>query len=475
MLFVSLSSRPTPIDNLPGGKRLRWWLLLCLVSGLALGFRYYYVVHAEVLQPVYEANVRADAVDYYNYARNLVDHGVFSKAPLGTSPLVGDSYRDPGYPVFLAGWMEIFRQWNNWYAAVILSQAALGTATVMLLLRLGYQWMPLRWLAAAGVAMAVWPHSISIDSYLLTETLFGFLCALGLFLFGVALDRRSTSWVMASAAGFSLAALTNAIMLPFAPLLGLYVLIRRQMSRTMVFCFVAAALMLTTPWLIRNATLPSTPSAEFSSSGRAVMNFVQGSWPNYFAAYQAAHDPDLTIPGDTSAAATMAAINREIAAMRAHPLTGLATIWMRMAQHPAEYFRWYLSKPALLWDWNIRMGQGDIYVYPTRQSPFATNPVYRIVAAICQAANFAVFVLMLVGCVLAVRQAQPTLTAAALLLILVTLVYSVLAAEPRYSIPFRGPEIMMAMFALYRISSFVAEFRKMNEDARQNMTKNVTK
>jgi len=84
-------------------------------------------------------------------------------------------------------------------------------------------------------------------------------------------------------------------------------------------------------------------------------------------------------------------------------------------------------------------------------------------------------VLMLVGCVLAVRQAQPTLTAAALLLILVTLVYSVLAAEPRYSIPFRGPEIMMAMFALYRISSFVAEFRKMNEDARQNMTKNVTK
>lgn len=463
MPFASLSSPPTPIDNLPRGKRLCWWLLLCLVGGLALGFRYYYVVHAEVLQPVYEANVRADAVDYYNYARNLVDHGVFSKAPLGTSPLVGDSYRDPGYPVFLAGWMEIFRQWDNWYAAVILSQAVLGTATVMLLLQLGYHWMPLRWLVAAGVAMAVWPHSVSIDSYLLTETLFGFLCALSLFLFGIALDRRSTSWAIASGAGFSLAALTNAILLPFAPLLGLYVLIRKQMSRAMVFCFVAAALMPIMPWLIRNATLPSTPSAEFSSSGRAAMNLVQGSWPNYFSAYQAAHAPDLAIPGDTSAAATMVVINHEIAAVRARPLTGLTMIWQRMAKHPAEYFRWYFSKPALLWDWDIRMGQGDIYVYPTRQSPFATNPIYRIVAAICQTANFAVFVLMLVGCgraLLVVRQAPPTLAAAALLLIWVTLVYSALAAEPRYSIPFRGPEIMMAMFALYRIGGFIAGFQK---------------
>jgi 4-amino-4-deoxy-L-arabinose transferase-like glycosyltransferase len=438
----------------------RWWLLLWLVGSLAFGFRYYYVLHAEVLQPVNEANVRADAVDYYNYARNLVDHGVFSKASPGTTPLIGDSYRDPGYPIFLAGWMKIFSQWGSWYAAVVLSQALLGAMTVVLMLLVGRHWMPTGWLVAAGVLMAVWPHNISMASYLLTETLFGFLCALSLFLLGIAHDRRSPGWAIAGGAGFSLAALTNAILLPFAPLLGLYMLIRRHMSRTMIACFTATALALVAPWLIRNAMLPSTES---SSSGRALTNLVQGSWPIYFDAYQAASNPHLAArPEGALAAATITTINREVAVIEARPMTGLAMIWQRLTSHPGEYLCWYLSKPTLLWGWDIRMGQGDIYVYPTRHSPFNTNAAYMAVAAIAHIVNPLLFILMLVGCALALlpaQQAPSTLTATSLLLIFVTLVYSTLAAEPRYSVPFRGPEIMVATFALCRISARFAQLR----------------
>lgn len=424
-------------------ERWQWWLLLFFTGIFAFGFRLYYVTHAQVLQPVNLPNVRGDAVDYYSYARNLTQHGVFSKAPEGATPLVADSYRDPGYPLFLAGWMKIFEQWDSWYAAVLLSQSLLGALTVVLVLCLGRRWMPTPWLAAAGLLMTVWPHSVAMSSYLLSETLFGFLAALSLFLLRIALDRCSILWAAAGAFGFSLAALTNAVLLPCAPLLPLYLLVRRQLSLTMFASMVVVAFALVAPWAIRNASLP--PSDSFSSSsGRALINLVQGSWPSMHSAYQAAmrHDPNGIM--------IMRVINQEIATIQAHPTVGLARIGRRMASHPGEYIRWYLSKPALLWGWNIRIGQGDVYVYPTRNSPFQTNPAYHTTAAICHAINPWLFVLAIAGCLLALLprlQAPPSLVVTALMLLFVTAIYSVLQAEPRYSIPFRGLEILLAMFA----------------------------
>ena len=117
--FLATKSMTTLINH----RSWQWRFLVLFIGLFAFGFRYYYVIHAEVFQPVYQPNVRADAVEYYAYARNLTQHGVFSKALPGTFPLTRDSYRDPGYPFFLAGWMKVFTQWDNWYAAVLLSQA----------------------------------------------------------------------------------------------------------------------------------------------------------------------------------------------------------------------------------------------------------------------------------------------------------------------------------------------------------------
>ena len=99
------------------------------------------------------------------------------------------------------------------------------------------------------------------------------------------------------------------------------------------------------------------------------------------------------------------------------------------------------------------MGEGDIYVYPTGNSPFEFSPAYRVVAALCRSLNPWIFVTAIAGCLLALlrrQQAHPDISATALMLTFVTLVYSLLQAEPRYSTPFRGLEIMLAMFALYR-------------------------
>ncbi|WP_460875311.1 ArnT family glycosyltransferase [Rhodanobacter koreensis] len=442
-----------PTTDLACRQSWQWRFLILFIGLLALGFRYYYVTHAEVFQPVNQPNVRADAVEYYAYARNLVRHGVFSKAPEGVAPLVGDSYRDPGYPVFLAGWMKLFSQWDSWYAAVLLAQAVLGALTVVFMLCLGRRWMPMRWLAVAGVLMTVWPHSVAMCSYLLSETLFGFLLALGLLLLGMALERRSVGWAAASGIALSLAALTNAILLPLAFLLAVYLCVRRQMSISMSAGLIIAALLMIAPWAIRNSLLPANDA---TSSGRALTNLVQGSWPGYHGAYQAAmkHDPDGII--------VMAAIDREIATIEPHPLAGLDLIGRRVAEDPGHYIRWYLSKPALLWEWDIRMGQGDVYVYPTRNSPFKVSPIYRAVGAISHSLNPWLFALAMIGGVLALmprHKIQPSIAATALTLALVTVVYSVLQAEPRYAIPFRGAEIMLAVFVACRGIHAITQLR----------------
>lgn len=431
-------------------QRWLWWVLLLFVGVLAFGVRYYYVLHAEVQQP------RGDAIAYVAYARNLVQHGVFTMSLQGV-PLAGDSFRDPGYPVFLAFWMRFLTQWDTWYAAVLLSQVVLSALTVVTVLSLGRRWMPMRWLVGAGVLMAVWPHSISMSGYLLSETLLGFLCAVGLLCLGMAIHRRSVLWAIVSGIVLSLAGLTNAVMLPFAALVGLYLLIRRQIGMAMFAGLVIAALTTIAPWSIRNAMLPTVGP---SSTSRALLNLVQGSWPDMHAAYQAKanNEPD--------ASTLLAPINEESALVEADPVAGLAHMGRRMVAHPGMYIRWYLEKPYLLWDWSIRVGQGDIYVFPTRNSPFETNTAYRLIAAMCRALNLWLFVLAIGGCLVGLvprRQDAPGVTATALMLLFVTLVYSALQAEPRYSVAFRGLEIVLSTFATFRISQWIGHKRKLSK------------
>lgn len=139
-----------------------WWLLaLALVFLFALALRGYYLTTAMVYEPI-----RGDAVQYHAYAWNLLHHGVFSMAAPGSAQVLGDSFRDPGYPAFLALGMGLFGEFDAWYPAVLLAQGLLGALTVVLLMLAARGWLADRWLVGAGVLMAVWPHSITITSFL---------------------------------------------------------------------------------------------------------------------------------------------------------------------------------------------------------------------------------------------------------------------------------------------------------------------
>jgi 4-amino-4-deoxy-L-arabinose transferase-like glycosyltransferase len=443
------------------GSRWFWPLALFTITLFALGLRWYYVSTALVLNPI-----RGDAIQYFAYAWNLVHHGVFSLSTPGATVIAADNYRDPGYPLFLGAWMKVFENGDSWYAVVLLCQALLGALTVTLTMQLGRLWLSAGWAAGAGLLMVIWPHSIAINGYLLTETLFGFLCALGMLLCARACQRASVSMGVTAGLVFGAAALTNAILLPFGILLAAFLAWRKLATRKICVALAAGTLLLPGAWAIRNAQLPAQSSGN-SSLNRALGNFAFGTEPDFHAAYRDAVFGDGSTKAEASA--TLHAINDEEALMTASPSKGIKIILQRFGEHPWRYARWYLlEKPRELWGWDIEVGQGDIYTYPTRRSPFQTHPTWIAVEVICQAINPLLLLLMLASLYFAWRAApkpaamvtsfqRTALTMVICLPAFATLIYCSLQAEPRYSIPFRPFEMLLAITTLAGISQWWRE------------------
>jgi 4-amino-4-deoxy-L-arabinose transferase-like glycosyltransferase len=424
----------------PSGMRStpnRTAIVIALLGGLlAFGLRWYYVVHAQVLQPLDDVNVRADAVDYYRYAWNMVHHSTFSNDVPGGADIRANSFRDPGYATLLAIWMKATSNYSGWYGAVLITQALLGGLTVTFLLLAVRRRASIATLSTAAILMAVWPHNVAMTSFVLSENLLSFLCASLLLCLSNASHSPSTGRYVTAGLIAGMAALTNAVMIPFGIAFAMAGQWKRIATRRHALAFAVASLLLPSLWAVRSVNLPTNKT----SSQRAAMNLVQGSWPTYHAAYQ------LAMTGDEDGERTIEAMSSEIGAFQQGIGTGLSTMWARMSKHPLTYLAWYLEKPALLWSWDIRIGQGDIYVYPTRDSPFRSIRLWKAVEAACYLANPLVLILALIGAFEALlrRTAGTVELGMATMAVLVTIVYSVLQSEPRYSVPFRGVEIILA-------------------------------
>jgi len=399
----------------------------------AFMLRYAYVRTAVVDDPL-----RGDAWQYFCYAWNLLNHGTFSLArPL--SPVVTpDSFRDPGYPAFLAGLMALRGTGPAVYDAILFTQCVLGTATVGLCMSLARRYRGMAAAVATGVLLAFWPHLVGFAGYVLSETLLGFLIALALWLLDTSLRRRSIPLAAMAGLAFSAAALTNAVVLPMAPLLCALMLWKDVPRRRLWLALLLACALPPAAWTVRNAMLPPTTGA----SARASINLVQGAWPEY---HQAAFDAIQR--GDPQAQATMAAIDQESRAMQAGWTEGLPLLWRRLSADPWRYAGWYASKPALLWGWNVAVGQGDIYVFPTAHSLFEDSPVLHAWEGICYVLNPWIALLALIGTLDALlsRNRPLALRWMAAVGILATLTFTLLQAEPRYAVPYRGIEILLAV------------------------------
>ena len=412
------------------GVRSRFWLWAGAVVLLAFLIREYFVLAAIV-----EIPIRGDIREYVLYAWNLVHHGVFSMtAPQDIAPSP-DAYRSPGFPWLLALCMWLRPEGDGWYSLALQMQVLLGTATVWFTLLLARRWLRQGWALLAGVMIAVWPHHIAATGALLSEVAFGCALIAGLYCFAKALELERIGWLALAALVFGAAYLVNPLIALFPPLLAW--LLWRAQGRRSSLLFLAIFLIPVLGLGLRNASIDSLQNPH--RMGRVAMNFVQGSWPQYHEAWKAQSLP--TIHG----------ISDEMALLDKNPCAGLSRVATRMAAAPGDYAAWYLwRKPMLLWDWEIRIGNGGPYVLDVRHSPLDTNALLRACSIILETLNPLLTLLALGGIAWLLMygwRRGPQMPAAAIatayLALYLTLIHTALQAEPRYANAYRAIEVLL--------------------------------
>lgn len=341
---------------------------------LAVFVRLYFVAVAQI-----EAPIRGDIIEYVNYAQSLLEHQTFSRDRVAGAP-APDSFRSPGYPVFLAIAMLLGQQ--QWYAWALGMQIALAGISVLLTLLLARQLVSRGWAIACALLAAVWPHHIVATATLLSEVLFGTVLLGALYVAIRASTARHTGAMTCAGVLFGIASLVNPVALLLPVVLGGVRLLRGQ--RQVGIALLVAGMLLPLAWAGRNAlVVPET-----DVPGRLAMNFVQGSWPQYHRA----HNTRLRHPVSQQ---IITAIDAEIVQLHASPMLGLQSMATRMAMDPGYHIAWYLwHKPYLLWAWDIRIGIGDIYYHRIAHSPLETHPLLAPIKRALRWLNPVFFALM---------------------------------------------------------------------------------
>lgn len=402
-------------------ERGRFLAYSTIIVVLALLVREYYVLVSQVVNPY-----GGDPREYITYAQNLM-HGVFSKSASSPTP---DAYRTPGYPAFLM----LSMLWEgDWYPRLLQMQVVLGTLTVVGVIGLARQWLAPGWALLAGVLMALWPHHIAATSEVLSEVLFGFVLVAALWLTALALDRRSMALSVGAGAAYGVAYLVNPIIALF-PLVVVAVFWRERLVKHGV-ALALVAMLGVIGWSARSAHIGA------NGSERAYINLVQGSWPLYQLAY-------VSRNADPEPARIIQAIGEESTLLVADHAAGFRAMRERIAREPITYARWYLGKPFLLWDWDIRIGEGDVYVHPVHKSPLQTHPMLRAVTSVLKAANPWIFAVSLTFALYAAWRAPPTVRLVALAFLYVTAIHTLLQAEPRYAVAYRPLQMLLIAAAL---------------------------
>ncbi len=457
------SAGPEEKNKTPLSKYI-FLLALFVPTVLAFALRTTYIKETVIVNPIC-----ADARQYVIYAVNLINHGTFSQEYLVENPQP-DSFRSPGYPAFIS--IILLLSGNRYYQAVLTSQAFLSSLMVLLTFLLGASFLP-SWAAmTAACAVACSPHLVSSASYILTETLFGFVLLLALFTFRCALCKNN-AWIF-SLAGvlFGYAYLVNeaSLFLPWVltitavylqvPLksgLGLKKFFSVPIVKGSVVLLIVFSVFFVS-WSVRNYI--NVPPGPRSGKQRALNTLTHGTYPGFiykdprFKYFPYREDPEQP--------------------EYSRSISNFARIFLkRFRERPLRYISWYLfEKPYYLWSWDILQGQGDIYIYPVKRSLYQSSAVANFTRKFMKFLHPFILLMALGGFLIAVRRwgssKNPPVMEGHLVIYIpilyFTCLYTVFAPWPRYSIPLR-PELYLAV--MWTLTTLIDLLRKKISDSKR--------
>ena len=341
-------------------SRYAVWIGLVLVLALAAGLRGVATARTQVLRPL-----AADASDYFFYAYNLKEYGVYARRALQDPgvPPAPDSLRPPGYPLFIAALTEQPRTLGNRIEVgsaqrrIQQAQALIGVAVTALTFLLARCIVGPWWALLAAAFTAASPHLVNIGLYFLTETLFSLtLVALVLVLCVRDLERRP-AWLLVAGLLAGAAALVRPTATYLPLLLPLLFLLRwpRAAAVRASAAFVLGFALLYAPWAARNAALPG------GADNQLMINML------HHGLY-----PDFTYEGDPASVGRPYKFDPRSREIAASLPAVTAEIARRFAEDPWRHLKWYLvGKPVALWSWTEIQGTGHYFIYEVARSPYA--------------------------------------------------------------------------------------------------------
>lgn len=418
---------------------------LIIVTILALGFgmRLQMVRQTEVDTPI-----RADAVDYYFYAHNLLRHGVYSRqTSLTNSSLrdkpVPDAFRNPGYSLFLVPFVE-FPPSHGMCRHIVITQAVISTLTILLAFSLFRAFLSRPWALAASLMVAISPHLIVFDIYILTESLFTFFIVLLAYLIKKLATHKTEGWATITGIGLGCAVLIKLTLVYFVCFLipVFFIFFKRTQALRLVTFLVVGFSISYGPWIVRNLITLNAPS----ESSLAAMTVQVGMYPGvmYRNIAESYGRPQKFDP-DFDSKKTMSSV--------------LKKIFSRFENEPARYIRWYLiGKPVTFFSWKTKLtGNDDIFVYPVLNSPYHHAKTFRITYLVMYTLHWPVIILALFSSILVwLPSARKVFSDEAiivsrfcsLLLMYFVLVHIAVTPTPRYSVPLRPFIYGMGMLGL---------------------------
>ena len=408
-----------------------------------------------------ESPIRADAKDYFLYAYNLVHHGVYSADPtayfsdLSPKPstaepqplptLTPDAKRTPGYALFAA--LVMGKDYGkDAVNRVIIWQTVISFLIPLVAFLLTSHFLNRWWGCASLFLTAISPHLINANIYYLTESLYGVFVICFLYTFIVALNKQSMKLILVAGLLLGIAALIRPTLQYFVVFAWGVIWIfpaAGQIRLKLAAIFGLSFLLIFGSWSVRNYNAIGHLSDPTLTKG----TLQHGMYPNFM--YQ--DDPKsfgFPYRYDPTSKETVAST-----------ATVLKEIQRRFKEEPARHLSWYLwGKPTTLWSWNIIAGIGDSFIYEVSQSPYFYSKRFQWSRwAAYYSHNFLMILSFLVAfvCWLPIFQKALslnqlwTLRVLSAILFYYTFLHMIAAPFPRYSIPIRPTNYILAVAGVY--------------------------